>query len=82
MLGSAWNYARSIGLTAIEGIYLPSAKNLQVADLYQRLGFTLVDQANDGSRTYRAALEVDREAPPFIHVQDSTRMLSAKESME
>ena len=31
--------ARAAGITSIVGVYRPSAKNTQVADLFTRLGF-------------------------------------------
>ncbi len=37
----------------IEGRYVPTAKNALVAELYGRLGFTKVEQAADGTTTWR-----------------------------
>jgi FkbH-like protein len=44
--------------------YLPSAKNAQVADFYDRLGFTRTAAAEDGSRSYRIATDDFRTPPP------------------
>lgn len=39
MFGRLWEHAASTGAAEIEGVYLPTAKNGMVADLYARFGF-------------------------------------------
>jgi len=39
MLAEVWNFARASGYKALLGTYIPSAKNQQVANLYDRMGF-------------------------------------------
>src|SRR5262245_60354253 len=48
--------AREWGLSSIEGVYRPTAKNALVRDHYEGLGFMLVDQASEG--TTRWSLDV------------------------
>jgi predicted enzyme involved in methoxymalonyl-ACP biosynthesis len=50
--------ARESGLTSIEGVYRPTAKNALVREHYAGLGFTLVDTAADG--TTRWSLDIAR----------------------
>jgi FkbH-like protein len=42
--------ARAAGIAAIVGVYRPTAKNAQVADLFTRLGFRLAAEAPDEIR--------------------------------
>jgi FkbH-like protein len=46
--------ARKRGSQTLSAVYLPSARNIQVADFFDRLGFPLVEEADDGSRRYQA----------------------------
>ena len=46
--------ARSRGKTVLRAAYVPSAKNAQVADFFDRLGLPLTAQGDDGSRHYQA----------------------------
>jgi predicted enzyme involved in methoxymalonyl-ACP biosynthesis len=48
--------ARSRGKTRLRAAYVPSAKNAQVADFFDRLGLPLVKKGDDGSRHYEALL--------------------------
>jgi predicted enzyme involved in methoxymalonyl-ACP biosynthesis len=45
---------RKQGSQTLSAVYLPSAKNFQVSDFFDRLGLSLVKEADDGSRRYRA----------------------------
>jgi FkbH-like protein len=45
------------GCSELRASYLPSAKNAQVADFYDRLGLSLIEQHSDGSRHYACATE-------------------------
>lgn len=46
--------ARSRGKTVLRAAYVPSAKNAQVADFFDRLGLPLTAERDDGSRHYLA----------------------------
>lgn len=46
--------ARSRGKTTLRAAYVPSAKNAQVADFFDRLGLPRVSEGPDGSRHYEA----------------------------
>jgi FkbH-like protein len=72
MISAAWNDARAAGFKALLGRYVPTAKNGQVADLYERMGFTFLEQSADGVRSYRAELNRDRLPPAFFQITDST----------
>lgn len=51
------------GCTALQAVYIPSAKNIQVADFYDRLGMSLTNTTTDGSKHYSVAL--DSFMPPL-----------------
>lgn len=55
---------RSRGCTELHAAYLPSARNQQVADFYDRLGFPLVASAEDGSRSYCLGTAAAVSPPP------------------
>jgi FkbH-like protein len=48
--------ARDRGCSTVEAGYLPTAKNGQVRDFWDRLGLDLVSEGTDGHRRYRADL--------------------------
>lgn len=77
MMASVWNFARSAGYSALLGSYIPTAKNRQVSDLYDRMGFALVEERADGTRHYRAELLEGRTTPDFITVADLTGVACA-----
>lgn len=54
--------ARSRGKTVLRATYVPSAKNAQVADFYDRLGLNKTDEHGDGSRHYMAQVSSVRLA--------------------
>ena len=58
--------ARAAGYARLLGEYLPTPKNPQVADLYDRLGFSLVEEGPDGSRRYVAELDALAEPVSFV----------------
>ena len=72
MLAAVWNFSRSVGYKALRGIYIPTAKNQQVANLYDRLGFDLVGEGEGGERYFRAELTSERQFPRFFEVEDCT----------
>lgn len=49
--------------------YLPTAKNAQVKEFWEKVGFTCVSQAEDGSKDYSLALkDADTEIKDFYHI--------------
>jgi FkbH-like protein len=71
MLAAVWNFARASGYKALLGHYAPTAKNRQVADLYDRMGFTFTGEGADEERSYRAELNGERQPPHFFEIADS-----------
>jgi FkbH-like protein len=51
------------GCTALSAEFVPSRKNAQVADFYDRLGLRIVEELADGSRAYRI-VAADFTTPP------------------
>lgn len=70
MLAAVWNFSRASGYKALLGTYIPSPKNQQVANLYDRMGFALIEIGADGKRSYRAELAAERPFPPFMEISD------------
>ncbi len=75
MLNELAGLARARGCKTLRGIYVPSARNQLVADLYQRLGFSpATDEVGDGGAGAESTswdLELDRVPPdlaPSIEV--------------
>lgn len=67
MLQTLLASARSVGAKRIRGIYIPTAKNGMVADLYPRLGFTAGPTTDCGEMHYDLDLEAhDPTACGFI----------------
>ena len=59
---------RNQGLTEIKATYLPTAKNAQVADFYDKCGFTLVSE-NEGAKSYQIDLaKADLEIETYYHI--------------
>jgi FkbH-like protein len=56
--------ARQAGADSLIGRYIPSAKNAMVAQHYEKLGFSQVGEAADGSTTWR--LDISAFAPPDL----------------
>ena len=50
------NLLRLDGYRKVKAAYLPTAKNVQTADFYDRMGMTCVSQDSDGSKCYEMAL--------------------------
>ena len=55
-LRSVLDRLKGMGIGKVTSTYFPTAKNIQVADFYDREGFSLVATNNDGSKTYRMDL--------------------------
>jgi FkbH-like protein len=61
--------AAARGCTELRARFAPTAKNAQVADFYDRLGFRVVADEDDGSRTYAVATaEYPTPSPAWIEV--------------
>lgn len=58
---SVWNNvfedARAKGCTHVEAMYIPTQKNAQVKDFYERLGLEIVSEEKSGIKHYRKELE-------------------------
>jgi len=74
MLGALIRYASAHGVRYVIGEYVPTAKNEQVRDLFDRLGFERIVEGPDGERKYRWDLfERAFEWPDFFRVDDRTQ---------
>ena len=71
MLASVFRHARQSGAAAVIGEFLPTAKNGQVADLFDRFGFERIEQREDGSRLYRAAVPAEDEPVNWCELTDA-----------
>ena len=57
------------GVTSVKAAYLPTAKNAQVADFYDRCNFTSVAENADGSKKYLLDLNAaDLEIEKYYHI--------------
>ena len=60
---------RNQGLTKIKATFLPTAKNAQVANFYDKCGFVLVSE-NEGAKSYQIDLEkADLEIEKYYHIK-------------
>ena len=71
MLASVMRHARHTGATAVTGEYLPTAKNGQVADVFDRFGFERVEDREDGGRVYRITVPTEDELATWCEVTDT-----------
>ncbi len=56
-------------VATVKAAFLPTAKNAQVADLYDRCGFTCTAENADGSKTYMLDLNAaDLEIEKYYHI--------------
>jgi FkbH-like protein len=58
------DWCRCHHITTLIGEFVPTKKNMPVAELYDRLGFTKISEDATGGRRYRVDL---RQPPPIIH---------------
>jgi predicted enzyme involved in methoxymalonyl-ACP biosynthesis len=58
MLNRLVELAEDRGLDRLVATYIPTAKNGMVKDLFADLGFTLIDQQNDGQTRWELPLGV------------------------
>jgi predicted enzyme involved in methoxymalonyl-ACP biosynthesis len=57
------------GVTTVKADYLPTAKNAQVKDFYDRCGFPCVAEEADGSRKYALNLQgADLSINEYYHI--------------
>lgn len=58
---SAWDHvfkdARAKGCTHVEATYIPTQKNAQVKDFYERLGLEVISEEKSGTKHYRKELD-------------------------
>jgi len=74
MLADLARRVRARGWGRIVGRYLPTERNGLVADLYERLGFDLVDEAPDGTTTWSLDLHERLPAGSDFIVMEDTRV--------
>lgn len=65
--------ALDLGCTSLLGIYRPTAKNGMVAEHYKRLGFDLVEEAEDGSSTWKLSLAAFVSRPVPMRVLEGSK---------
>ena len=59
------------GIRSIKAEYIPTTKNAQVADFYDRCGFTLTGQKQDGTKTYSLDLtSADLSVKPYYSITE------------
>jgi FkbH-like protein len=63
--------AKRLGARRIVGEYLPTKKNGMVRDHYQKLGFTVLERAEDGSSRSALDLAIFVPASTFIEVREA-----------
>src|SRR5579859_6145744 len=66
-------WARAAGSTAVEGTFIPTAKNTPAADFYARHGFTPIPSTGAGSRWRLQLADVAFQWPSYIQQTDEER---------
>jgi FkbH-like protein len=61
MMDELVNKAKSAGIRTIRGYYYPTAKNKMVRDFYAQMGFTLINEDEEGNRTWEFTVEDNYE---------------------
>jgi predicted enzyme involved in methoxymalonyl-ACP biosynthesis len=60
---------RNQGMTEIKATYIPTAKNAQVKDFYEKCGFNCQSENTDGSKEYALDLtSADLEIEKYYHI--------------
>lgn len=60
---------RDSGATRLRATYLPTAKNGQVADFYDKAGFSIVSTSPDGAKHYELSLiDADLNTEDYYHI--------------
>jgi FkbH-like protein len=71
MFNGILSFAKRDGAACLIGEYRPTAKNAQVGDLYDRLGFSPLETGSDGARRYRLELATaEVEGTDWCEVED------------
>jgi FkbH-like protein len=73
MLTALLRYAHAVGCKSLVGLYRPTDKNLQVANLYERFGFDLLESIDSGEKRYRIPVAIPAEYPSRFVVEDFTQ---------
>jgi predicted enzyme involved in methoxymalonyl-ACP biosynthesis len=66
--GEMARMARERGLSALRGLYIPTAKNPMVKDLYPRLGFASLGDGSDGAARWGFDLR-QNDVPPARYIK-------------
>ena len=62
-------FLKESGLVSVKAAYLPTAKNAQVADFYDRCGFHCIAENADGSKNYELNLSIaDLVIEKYYHI--------------
>ncbi len=72
--------AKREGARELIGRYIPSPKNRMVADHYPKLGFSLIEQSDDGATTW--GLQLSDYTPPELPMRVQDRSLAVPEPAE
>jgi FkbH-like protein len=61
---------RNQGITEVKAKYVPTAKNAQVKDFYEKCGFACLTEETDGKKTYALDLEnADLSIKEYYHIK-------------
>ena len=63
------NLLRLDGYRKVKAAYLPTAKNGQTADFFDRMGMTCVDQGSDGTKCYQMELNDIFEIKNYYNIR-------------
>lgn len=58
------------GIRKVEALYIPTKKNAQVADFYDKNGFSLVEENSDGSKLYKTNLVSPIQIEDYYNFND------------
>jgi FkbH-like protein len=75
-LGYLAEFAARLDAAYIEGQYIPSDKNAQVADFYPRHGFAVIEPRGSMQRWRFACRDARIERPPYIRILDGSAAVS------
>jgi predicted enzyme involved in methoxymalonyl-ACP biosynthesis len=60
---------RNDGIMEVQATYLPTTKNAQVKDFYEKCGFNCLSEIADGSKQYVLELkDADLEIEKYYHI--------------
>ena len=69
-LNTVLNQLKDEGITKVKAQYLPTLKNSQVKDFYDRMGFKLVSRDEDGAAEYELTLGEEREVKEYFQMDN------------